>query len=264
MSKPFHESVVWITGGSAGIGREMALEFGRQGAHVAVSGRRQDRLDDVVAELEELGASGLAVACDVTEEAEVEAAVASVVDHFGKLDVAVANAGFGVSGKIEELNADDWRRQFDVNVVGAAVTARHALPQLRKTGGRFALTGSVAGTVTSPGAGPYSASKYAVRALGQTLSMELHGTGVSCTTIHPGFVASEIAKVDNDGNFREEWTDRRPQQLIWPTDKAARVMVGAIRKRKREYVFTAHGKVAAFLGKHAPGLVHFAVTRMSD
>lgn len=264
MSKAFESKVVWITGGSAGIGREMALEFGRRGARVAVSGRRQGRLDDVVDELADLGAEGLAVACDVSEEEQVEAAVARVVKHFGQLDVAVANAGFGVSGRVEDLSAEDWRRQFDVNVVGAAITARWALPELKKTKGRVALTGSVAGTITSPKSGAYSASKYAVRALGQTLSMELHGSGVTCTTIHPGFVESEIAKVDNEGNFREEWTDRRPENLMWPTDKAAKVMVDAIASRKREYVFTAHGKVAAFLGKHAPGLVHFAVTRFGN
>ncbi len=261
MSKTFAGKVVWITGGSAGIGREMAFEFARQGARVAVSGRRKDRLDEVVSEVEQLGAEGLAVPCDVTVEAEVEAAVAQILDHWSRLDVAVANAGFGVSGKVEELTADDWRRQFDVNVVGAAITARHAIPALRETKGRLGLTGSVAGLMASPGAGAYHASKYALRALGQVLSLELDGSGVTCTTIHPGFVESEIAQVDNEGNFREDWTDRRPAALMWPTDKAAKVMVAAIRKRKREYVFTAHGKAAAFLGKHAPGVLHFAMTK---
>jgi NAD(P)-dependent dehydrogenase (short-subunit alcohol dehydrogenase family) len=261
MSKAFDYKVVWITGGSAGIGREMALEFARQGARVAVSGRRANRLEVVVTEIEQLGGEGLAVPCDVADEQDVEQAVKAVVNHFGQLDVAVANAGFGVSGKVVELGADDWRRQFDVNVVGAAITARHAIPELQKTRGRLALTGSVAGMMASPGAGAYHASKYALRALGQVLSLELADSGVTCTTIHPGFVESEIAQVDNEGNFREDWTDRRPQVLMWPTDKAAKVMVKAIRKRKREYVFTAHGKAAAFLGKHAPGVLHFAMTK---
>lgn len=260
MAKRFEGKVVWITGGGSGIGRAMALEFASQGAAVAVSGRRIDRLEEVVDTLETMGARGLAVGCDVTVEDQVRQAVEQVVDHFGRLDVAVANAGFSISGPIEELSAQDWRRQLDVNVVGVAITARHALPALRDTDGRVALMGSVMGVLSMPANGAYAASKYAVRAIGQTLSMELADTGVTCTTIQPGFVASEIGQVDNRGTFHEDWADPRPQQLIWPPDKAARAIVNAVYKRKREYTFTAHGRAAAFLGKHAPGLVHHVIT----
>jgi NAD(P)-dependent dehydrogenase (short-subunit alcohol dehydrogenase family) len=261
MSAEFEDRMVWITGGSSGIGRALALEFADQGADVAVSGRRIERLAEVVEVIEAKGRRGLAVPCDVTDESVVEAAVARVVDELGRLDVAVANAGFSVGGRIETLSADDWRRQFDVNVVGLAVTARHALPELRKTQGRLALVGSVSGMIAGPGFGAYSASKYAVRAIGQTLAIELHGSGVSCTTIHPGFVHSEISKVDNQGTFHPERKDKRPQKLMWEPEDAARVMVRAIAKRKREYTFTGHGKLLGFLGRHAPGLTHFVAAR---
>lgn len=257
----FDGSVAWITGGGSGIGHALALELARQGADVAVSGRRQERLEAVVGEIEALGRRGLAVTCDVADEASVAAAVDAVVAEFGKLDVAVANAGWGLAGRFETLTADDWRRQFDVNVIGAATTIRTALPELHKTQGRAVFISSVMGFLTMSGQGAYAASKFAVRAMGLTLSQELHGSGVSCTTISPGFVESEIAQVDNQGRFRPERKDRRPQQFMWPADKAARVMAKAIADRKREYVFTGHGKVAAFLGKHAPGLIHFAATR---
>lgn len=261
MSKRFQNKVVWITGGGTGIGRAMAIEFARQGARLVLSGRRLEKLEQTCEELNELGAEALPVVCDVTVEVEVAAAVETIVEHFGQLDVAVANAGFSVSGRVEELSADDWRRQFDVNVVGAAITAKHALSALRETEGRMVLIGSVAGEVVVPGVGAYHASKYAVRALGQVLAMETKPQGVSTTLIQPGFVESDIAKVDNEGTFREEWDDKRPQQFMWDTDRAAKVIVDAIYKRKREYTFTLHGKAAAFLGRHAPGLVHFAVTR---
>jgi NAD(P)-dependent dehydrogenase (short-subunit alcohol dehydrogenase family) len=255
----FNDRVVWITGASAGLGREMARVFAADGAWVAVSARREERLGEVV---ESLGGRGLAVRCDVADEDQVAAAVAAVVERFGRLDVAVANAGFVVSGKVEDLSAADWRRQLDVNVVGLAVTARHALPHLRASRGRLALVGSVAGEVPAPGSAAYAASKAAVRSLGWSLSVELHGSGVSCTTLLPGFVESEIGKVDREGVYREDWTDRRPTRLLWPTDRAARVMVRAIARRKREYVFTGHGRVAAFVSRHAPGLVHLAATRL--
>ena len=261
MAQRFDNQVVWITGGGSGIGRALALAFADEGATVAVSGRREDRLQRVVQELEKRGAKGLAVRCDVTDEASVAEAVRKVVRTFGGLDVAVANAGFTVAGRIEKLSAADWRRQLDVNVIGAAMTARYAIPHLRERKGRLALVGSVMSMVSMPGLGAHSASKYAVRAIGQALAVELHGSGVSCTTIFPGYTESEIAQVDNQGRFDASREDRRPKNLIWRTNRAARVMVDAIAKRKREYTFTAHGKAGAFAGRHMPGLVHFSLTR---
>ena len=261
MAKRFDNQVVWITGGGSGIGRALALAFADEGATVAVSGRREDRLQQVVQELEKRGAKGLAVRCDVTDEASVAEAVRKVVRTFGGLDVAVANAGFTVAGRIEKLSAADWRRQLDVNVIGTAMTARYAIPHLRERKGRLALVGSVMSMVSMPGLGAHSASKYAVRAIGQALAVELHGSGVSCTTIFPGYTESEIAQVDNQGRFDASREDRRPKNLIWRTNRAARVMVDAIAKRKREYTFTAHGKAGAFAGRHMPGLVHFSLTR---
>ncbi len=257
----FDGLVTWITGGGSGIGRALALEIARQGGDVAVSGRRQERLDAVVGEIEALGRRGLGVPCDVTDEANVFATVEAITAEFGRLDVAVANAGFSIAGRFEKLTAEDWRRQFDVNVVGAATTIRAALPHLRETQGRAVLVSSVMGYLTMSAQGAYAASKFAVRAMGLTLSQELHGSGVTCTTISPGFVESEIAQVDNQGRFDADRKDRRPARLMWPADKAARVMAKAIAHRKREYVFTGHGKVARFIGQHAPSLVHFALTR---
>jgi NAD(P)-dependent dehydrogenase (short-subunit alcohol dehydrogenase family) len=252
----FQGKVVWITGASAGIGRELAREFARRGADVAVSARRVDRLAEVVGEIEATGRRAFAVACDVTQDEAVRAAVDEVLRRFGRLDVAVANAGFGVTGRLEHLGDADLRRQFDTNVFGAMSAARHALPALRQTRGRLALVGSVAGFLASPKVGAYNASKFAVRALGLTLQQELYGTGVSCTLLHPGFVASEIAQVDNAGQYDASRRDTRPRKLMWPADRAARVMVSAVHARKREFVFTGHGRFGAFLGKHFPGLVY--------
>lgn len=261
MAKRFDNKVVWITGGGSGIGRALASAFAKEGAIVAVSGRREERLREVVEELEAKGAKGLAVRCDVTDEASVAEAVRKVVQTLGGLDVAVANAGFAVAGRIEKLSAADWRRQLDVNVIGAAMTARYAIPHLRERKGRLVLVGSIASMMPSPRVGAYAASKYAVRAIGQALSVELHGSGVTCTTIYPGYIESELGQVDNQGRFDPTREDRRPKSLLWPADRAARVMVDAIAKRKREYTFTAHGKAGAFAGRHMPGIVHFSLTR---
>jgi NADP-dependent 3-hydroxy acid dehydrogenase YdfG len=252
--------VAWITGASSGIGRASAVELARRGATVAVSARREDRLAELVAVLGRTGVRAMAAACDVCDERHVRSAVGAVVGELGRLDIVLANAGRSVSGTIEELSADDWRRQLDVNVVGAALTARHAIPHLRDSRGRLAFTGSVAGFMVAPGYGAYHASKYALRALGRTLSAELAGTGVSCTTIHPGFVKSEIMKVDNDGGVVDAREDVRPSLLMWSAEDAARVMVDAIVARRRELVFTGHGKIAAWLGIHFPSAMHAVMT----
>lgn len=254
----FEGHAAWITGGGSGIGRALALELARQGADVAVSGRREAKIEAVAAEIRGLGPRGIAVPCDVTDEDQVAAAADRVAAELGKLDVAIANAGFAVAGPMEELTADQWRRQFDVNVVGVVITAKHALQHLRGTRGRLGLVGSVSAFVPTAKQGPYTASKYAVRAIGQTLNIELAGTGVSCTTLHPGFVESEIAQVDNDGVHHSDKKDRRPKSLMWPSDKAAKVMLEAMWRRKNELVFTAHGKLGAMLGQHTPGLVVYA------
>lgn len=261
MASGFDEQVAWITGASSGLGRALALEFARQGAHLALSARRTDRLQALVQEIQALGRKAAAIPCDVTDEAAVRSAVDQVVAQFGKLDIAVANAGFGISGSIERLDAAAWRRQLDTNVVGLAMTARYALPQLRQSHGRLVLIGSVSALLPGPGTGAYAASKAAVRSIGETLSVECAGSGVSVTTIHPGYVESEIAQVDNDGHFDASRADKRPARLMWKADRAARVMLRAIARRERDYVFTGHGKFGAFAGQHFPGLVQFAMRR---
>ena len=263
MPQRFANHVVWITGGGSGLGKELALACAREGARVAVSGRRVERLEAVVAEIAAAGGQGLAVPCDVTIPQQVEAAVEQTLAKFGQLDVAIANAGFGVAGRIRDLQPEDWQRQMAVNVIGLTTTIRCALPHLEQTGGRMVLIGSVAAYVGIPGSSAYGASKAAVRYIGASLSAELAGSGVTCTTIHPGFVESEIAQVDNQGQFRPDRTDRRPQAIMWPTDRAAAVMLRAIHRRRREFVFTGHGHFIAFLGQRLPRLTQWLITRFA-
>ncbi|RAL23685.1 short-chain dehydrogenase [Lujinxingia litoralis] len=257
----FRDKVVWITGGGSGIGAALAREFGSRGAKVAVSGRRRPRLEAIVQELEAAGVDAFAVCCDVTRVTDIEASVEAVVERFGGLDVAVANAGFSVGGRFEDLSASEWRRQFETNVIGAAMTLRYALPHLRKTRGRAVIMGSVTGTLGLPSNAPYCASKFAVRGMAQALGAELAGSGVSCTLLQPGFVESDIARVDNKNQLREDWKDWRPAQLMWPADRAACKMVEAVAARKREAVITGHGKIATFLAYHSPGLTQRVLAR---
>ena len=256
----FSGQVAWVTGGGTGIGAACARELAHQGCKVAVSGRRADRLEEVVAQIVAAGGEALAVPCDVLDGAELDAAVATILARWGRLDVALANAGYGVAGKVGKLSVADWQRQFDVNVFGALRTVYAAMPALVLSRGRIGLVGSVMAYVTLPGNGAYAASKHAVRCIGETLAGELHGSGVSCTTLHPGFVESEIGQVDNAGRHDGGRKDPRPAALMWTGEQAARVMVRALHRRRRQFVFTAHGRFAVLFARFFPGLF-FLLTR---
>lgn len=262
MAETWSDKVVWITGGGSGIGRALALEFAKQGARVAISGRRASALEETTAAIAEAGGHAIGLPCDVTDEAQVAETAHRVVTELGQMDVVIANAGFAVNGKVADLSAAEWRRQFDVNVVGAAVTARHAVEPIVASKGRIVLIGSVTAFLALPKNAAYCASKHALRAIGHCLAMELKDTDASVTLIHPGFVESDIARVDNAGVFDPNRADKRPQKLMWPADRAARVIVRAIGRRKREYVFTAHGKFGAWMGQHMPGFATFIQNRL--
>jgi short-subunit dehydrogenase len=252
MSK--QNQVVWVTGASSGIGKEMALQYAAKGYSVAVSARRIELLNELVNDIKTKGGDGMAVACDVTEESEIENAIQRIVQQYGKIDIAVANAGCGVVGFMDNLSKQDWYRQFNINVLGLAMTAKHVMPELKKTKGRLVLIGSISAFLPNPFIGAYGASKAAVHNIGESYQVELKGSGVSCTTIHPGFVDSHITRVDNQGVFHPEAKDPRPANLMWPTDKAVVDMIKAIEKRKKVAVITRHGKVFVFIGRFFPGL----------
>jgi short-subunit dehydrogenase len=255
------DNVVWITGASSGIGKAMAFEWARIGYKVVLSARRQEVLEEIADTINNAGGEALVVPVDIMEEKSIEVAVQRIIATWGRMDIAIANAGFGVFGSIDKLTAKDWNRQLQGNVIGLALTVKYALPHLKQNQGRIGLVGSVGAYLPNPHVGAYGASKAAVHSIGLTLQVELKGTQVSCTTIHPGFIESEIARVDNEGVWHPERTDPRPAKLMWQADQAAKVMVNAIRKRKRNYVFTTHGRVLVWLQRWFPGVVRTMVAK---
>jgi len=240
--------VVLITGASSGIGAALAREYDRRGARVALLARRVDRIEALAAELRD----ARAIRCDVCEDASVEEAFAEALEAFGRLDVVIANAGVGVNGTVEDLELDDFRRQFETNVFGALRTAKAAIAPLRATRGRLGLVGSVSGYLSLPGTGAYAMSKFSVRALADALSAELAVDGISVTHIAPGFIESEIRRTDNQGAVRDERRDPIPSFLVMRAKVAAKQMADALEARRSEAVVTLHGKAAAFLAQRFP------------
>ena len=244
-----------ITGASSGIGAALAREFARHGADLVLLARRADRLATLATELERAGRRALALTADVTVDGDLDKAVAQARAALGRLDVVVANAGFGVVGPVERLALDDYRRQFETNIFGVLRTVHATLADLKASRGRLVVIGSVAGYVATPGSSPYSMSKFAVRALAEALGHELAPAGVAVTLVSPGYVDSEIRRVDNAGRFQTAAPEPVPGWLLVPTATAARQIVRAVARRRREVVITGHGKLAVFMQRHAPWLV---------
>ena len=257
----FDGQVVFITGASSGIGAALAVAFAREGADVALAARRVDRLRQVQDQVQALGRRARTIACDVTRDGELERAVSETHATLGTVAVCVANAGFGVVGDAARLTLDDYRRQFETNVFGVLRTLYATLEDLRRTRGRFVIVGSVSGHLGTPGASAYAMSKFAVRGLAQSLDGELARDGISVVLVSPGFVESEIHEVDNAG-VRHPGTPHAQSRLRMSAAIAARHIVRAVARRRREAVITGHGKLAVFLARHAPGLVAAAVRRM--
>lgn len=257
----FTGRVALVTGASSGIGAALAHELARQGAAVVLFARREERLRELAAAIEREGGRALTVAGDVTRRDDLDRAVVAAREAFGRLDVAVANAGFGVGGVLERLTVDDYRRQFETNVFGVLHTIYATLPDLKATRGTLAIVGSVVGHVAPPGNSPYTMSKFAVRALADALRPELAPDGVAVVQITPGFVASEIRLHDRLGRPRAEARDPLPNWLVMPADKAARQIARAIARRRRQLVLTAHGKLALFLDRFAPFLLRALLAR---
>ena len=258
----FDGQVVLITGASSGIGAALAREFAREGAHTVLMARRAELIESLAAELTGGGRRSVAIAGDVNRDGDVEQAVALASREFGRLDVAVANAGFSVRGRLFEITIDDYRRQLETNVFGVLRTIYASLPELRKTRGRLAFLSSWMGVIPTPGGTAYSMSKFALTGLALGLSHELQPYGVSVTNIMPGFVATEIYQVDNSG-MRQEAPSQRipPRWAIMPVDRAARQIVSAVHRRKRTQVLTLYAKAAVFTQRHFPGLLHFIFAR---
>ncbi|HEU4778262.1 MAG TPA: SDR family NAD(P)-dependent oxidoreductase [Steroidobacteraceae bacterium] len=241
-----------ITGASSGIGAGLAREFVRRGVGVVLVARRLEQLETLAAELRAAGGQASAHRADVTVEGDLARVMAELAAVGLRPDMVIANAGFGVVGNAQTLSIEDYRRQFETNVFGVLRTLHETADCLRASRGRFVIMGSVAGYVSIEGSSPYTMSKFAVRALAESLHGELSKAGVGCTLISPGFVDSDIRRVDNQGELQAHARDPVPAWLRMKTDVAARVMVRGILRGRKEVIVTMHGRLMIFMARHLP------------
>lgn len=201
--------VALVTGGSSGIGLAVARAFVAEGMRVVVAARGRERLERAAAEL---GKAALAVPCDVADPQQVEALVARAVERFGALHVLVNNAGMAAWGNVADLPPERWRRVLDVNVTGAFLCARAAWPHLASGDGGYVFNiSSIAGKEGFGGASAYSASKFALMGLSESLGEEGAPVGVKVSAICPGYVDTPMVA----------GASVPPEEMIRPEDIAA-------------------------------------------
>ena len=221
-------SKTWfITGTSRGFGREWAVAALERGDRVVATARDASRLDDLTARF---GEQLLALTLDVDDKAAVETAVAQAVERFGRIDVAVNNAGYGQFGMVEEVTEAEARAQFETNVFGALWVTQAVLPVMRTQGGGHILqVSSIGGISAFPNIGLYNASKWALEGFSQSLAAEVADFGIKVTLIEPGGFSTDwggasakhAAPLPAYDAFREKAAEARRTRMASPGDPSA-------------------------------------------
>jgi NADP-dependent 3-hydroxy acid dehydrogenase YdfG len=204
MPKP-HGKVAVVTGASSGIGEATAEALAAEGATVVVAARREERLVDLTKRIEESGGKVLAATCDVTDEAQAHGLIRRAEDEFGRVDILVNNAGVMLLSTVGKGLSEEWRRMFDVNVLGLLYATDAAIETMkRQGGGHLVNVSSVAGRkVTRDPSGVYAGSKFAVGAISEGLRQELLEDSIRVTIVEPGAVATELTDHISDEDARE-------------------------------------------------------------
>jgi len=213
-----------ITGASSGIGQATAYALAREGADVVVAARREQRLEEIVDDIDEqFRADGAVAVTDVTEEKQVKAMVQKCVDWAGSLDIVVNNAGILHTADVEETSVAEFDTLIGVNIRGIFLTARESLPHLREVNGNLTFVGSVAGRYPRPYSPLYAATKWWTRGFALSLAGAVGKEGVAISIVGPDAVRTEIGQQEGQ-SFRERFDEN---EALEPEDVAEAIVFSA-------------------------------------
>ena len=221
MVKRLENQVALITGASAGIGQATARALAAEGAKLVLTARRQDRLEQLVADAKQLGAECISVAGDAREEATAREVVSQAKAAFGRIDILINNAGVGNYKNLVDTSADDYDQMMDSNVRTTFLFSRHVVPvMIEQRSGLVLMVSSMAGVYGFPGEAVYCATKFAQVGFAQALDKELRTSGIKVGVICPGGVKTEFAlgKGRTERNVAES-------KMLEPADAASAVLL---------------------------------------
>lgn len=234
MADKLKGKVALITGASSGIGEATALALAAEGAAVALSARREDRLQDLVKRITDNGGKAYPIAADVSEEVQANEIVQKAQKELGRVDILVNNAGLMLLGMIEGANTEDWRRMINTNVLGLMYATHAALPIMKQQGGGHIVNiSSVAGRVARAGSGVYNASKYGVVAFSEALRQEVLKYKIRVTIIEPGAVATELTQHITDESAKKTTQDWIKTMTPLESEDIAAAIVYAVTQPQR-------------------------------
>jgi short-subunit dehydrogenase len=252
--------VAIITGSSAGIGKALAIALGERGAGIVLNGRNEQKLESTRGALAEQGLRVVAVPGDVSNYEDCRRLVRRAVDHFGKIDILINNAGLAMEGEVEHLHPDTLKKIVEVNFLGAAYITQLAIPHIRATQGNILFISSLAGIHGLPGFSAYSASKMALSALAESLKIELNGTGVHVGVAYVGFTENDPNKTIYRADGQLETLPRRQNVKVTPVEKVARRLIRKLERRRHKSIFSSLGKILFFTKRLSPALVERILT----
>ncbi|MFS0862215.1 3-ketoacyl-ACP reductase [Fredinandcohnia sp. 179-A 10B2 NHS] len=232
MAQSLKGKVALVTGAGKGIGRATAIALAQEGVHVGLLARTEADLKKVAEEIEGLGGKAAYATADVSSMEEVNQAVEQLTKSLGSFDILINNAGTGKFGKFLELSPEDWKRQIDINLMGPYYVTRAVLPQLiEKNGGDIVNISSTAGQKGAPVTSAYSASKFGLLGLTESLALEVRKHNIRVTALTPSTVATELA-------FKENLTDGNPEKVMQPED-LAEYIVAQLKLHPRIFIKSA-------------------------
>jgi NADP-dependent 3-hydroxy acid dehydrogenase YdfG len=250
--------VAVITGAGSGIGRATAFAMARRGCHLALADIDEAAVNASAARAREFGVRASSHRLDVADRAAVAALPSIVVEAHGQVDLLMNNAGVALGGTFEQVAADDFDWLMEINFHGVVRMTRAFLPLLhRSPDARIVNVSSIYGIITPPGQAAYSASKFAVRGFSNVLRHELEGSTVGISVVHPGGVATSIAKnarIPAGAPVEEVERGRKVMEklLRMPPEQAAEIIVRGIEKRRARILVGSDAKAAALLERLAP------------
>ena len=247
--------VVVITGASSGIGEAMAKVYSKIGAKVVLGARSEEKLAALTAEIKEAGGEAAYCAADVTKPEDCKALIDKAVEVFGGIDVLICNAGISMRAIFDDVDLSVLHRLMDVNFWGTVYCAKYALPYLQASKGSLVGISSVAGLHGLPGRTGYSASKYAMTGLLETIRIENIKKGLHVMVACPGFTASNVRFSALVADGSQQGSTPREEGKMMTAEEVARIVAKGIAKRKRLCLMEAEGRATHFVKKFAPGFL---------